>query len=199
MKDNVEFNFSDGGRQVFKRKDIIDLNTEGLTVRVYDRRIPRLGLEFVCNRITEIDVKGDVTPYPPIEQVRSNKSVQKARYNEIVTKLIDDVFLSCAEGVYTPGGGNGTLPTDGELREVLSTTILGTEWKQAYYDYIVNVEYTGITAAITGGTVYEAEINGGNVYRFVSTTLNGNGYPDQDSFYRSFNGITLTDLITTRG
>ena len=89
---NVEFTFRDGSRQIFKNIDVIDLNTNGLTIRVYDESISRRGLQFTCDQITEIDIKGDVTTYTPITEARNNKSVYKARYDQVVTKLIDGVF-----------------------------------------------------------------------------------------------------------
>ena len=46
-----------------------------------------------------------------------------------------------------------------------------------------------------GGDVYDYTLNGTTRYRFVPTTYN----PTQDAFYGSFDGTTLTTLITKRG
>lgn len=62
-----------------------------------------------------------------------------------------------------------------------------------------NVEYVGVQTNVTNGVVYEASYTGYPVYRFVSTQLGENNYPDEDSFYLNFNGSELTTLITKRG
>ncbi len=74
-------------------------------------------------------------------------------------------------------------------------TPAGADWTAI----ATNAEYTGEQTSISAGVVYEADYSGGTVYRFISTALGVNGYPDEDSFYSSFDGVTPTNLIDTRG
>lgn len=48
---------------------------------------------------------------------------------------------------------------------------------------------------IAGGTVWDYTLNGVTRYRFVPDTYN----PTQDAFYETFDGVTLSNQITTRG
>jgi hypothetical protein len=100
------------------------------------------------------------------------------------------------------GGGSGNVPNGGEARQVLeknSSTDGDFSWKSRFSDYLINVEYTGVETSIASGTVLTAEIGGSNVYRFIDSTLNANGYPQEDAFYLNFDGTNLSDLIIGRG
>lgn len=55
--------------------------------------------------------------------------------------------------------------------------------------------FSGTTVAVVGFP----PAAGGTVHHFVNSTNNANGYPIEDSFYRDFNGINITNLIVTRG
>lgn len=73
------------------------------------------------------------------------------------------------------------------------------ESESRYTDYLINVEYTGVEASIASGVVLTAEIRGATVYRFIDSTLNANGYPQQDAFYENFDGTNVSNLIVGRG
>ena len=101
-----------------------------------------------------------------------------------------------------PGGGSGEIPQGGLKRQVLkkvSDNNNDYSWSYSYEDFLINVEYTGIEDTLTSGQVLTGSIDGSNVYRFISDTINNNGYPTEDSFYKDFNGTILTNLIKTRG
>ena len=99
------------------------------------------------------------------------------------------------------GDTGAGVPVGGTERQVLAKidgTDYNTLWRSNWYDYSMNVEYTGATL-IASGTVYTCSIDGGTIYRFVNSTNNANGYPSEDSFYNNFDGTNLTNLIVTRG
>lgn len=52
-----------------------------------------------------------------------------------------------------------------------------------------------INTAIIGGDVYDYTLNGTTRYRFVPTTYDST----ENAFYSNFDGVNLTDIITTRG
>lgn len=62
-----------------------------------------------------------------------------------------------------------------------------------------NIIYNGTVTAVAGGDVYTASLNSTLYYRFVSSTLTIDGYPDDDSIYSGFDGVNLTGLIASRG
>ena len=115
-----------------------------------------------------------------------------------ITEIVENVEITISESG-SPGVG---VPSGGETRDVLtkeSDVDFDTAWKPKYYDYLINVEYTGVETNIASGTVLTATIDGDTVYRFINDTKNANGYPVEDSFYAQFDGSTLTELIITRG
>ena len=63
--------------------------------------------------------------------------------------------------------------------------------------YADNINYTAESTLPTG-RVLTGTIDGATVYRFVSTAFTG---PSRtlDGFYEDFDGITVSQLITTRG
>ena len=63
--------------------------------------------------------------------------------------------------------------------------------------YATNIQYTGLTGVIATGQVLTGEIGNITVYRFISAAQTGL-YPTEDSFYSTFDGTTLSDLIVTR-
>jgi hypothetical protein len=75
-------------------------------------------------------------------------------------------------------------------------------YKKSWQFLALSVEYTGTETPVTSpsaGTVLTALKPGGvPVYRFIATALDANGYPIQDSFYSTFSGGTLSNLISTR-
>lgn len=103
------------------------------------------------------------------------------------------------------GGGTGTggnVPNGGLKRQVLEKRTNNNNdyiWKFRYFDFLINVEYTGNEFITTNGKVLETVLDGDYYYRFISDTINTNNYPDEDSFYGDFTGSVLVDLITTRG
>ena len=107
------------------------------------------------------------------------------------------------EVVISESGSIGAgVPVGGDERQILtkqSSNNYDTAWQYKYYDYLINVEYTGTSVDIATGKVLTATINGGTIYRYINNTRNANGYPVEDSFYGSFDGTTLNQLIITRG
>ena len=65
--------------------------------------------------------------------------------------------------------------------------------------YIGATKYQNITVAIVGGDVltYIYTPASITIYRYITTATTGL-YPTEDSFYSTFDGTTLSDLITTR-
>jgi hypothetical protein len=68
--------------------------------------------------------------------------------------------------------------------------------KSTWEFYVMNWDSTPqFVANITDGTVYSYTYNNVTRYRFVPSTYDST----LDSFYSSFNGTTLSDLIVSRG
>jgi len=91
------------------------------------------------------------------------------------------------------------VPEGGEAgMQLFKTTATDYETNWAYsWEYLVanwSVIPT-LNASITGGDVYNYELNGTLRYRFVPTTYT----PTQDAFYTYFDGTSVTGLITKRG
>ena len=77
-----------------------------------------------------------------------------------------------------------------------SATNYATQWAFSWEYLVANWSVIPtLNTAITGGDVYNYELNGTLRYRFVPTTYT----PTQDAFYTSFNGTSVTGLITKRG
>ena len=68
-----------------------------------------------------------------------------------------------------------------------------------WWHYIGATKFQDVTVTITGGDVltYTYEPDSSTVYRYITTATTGL-YPTEDSFYSTFDGTTLSDLITTR-
>ena len=130
-----------------------------------------------------------------VTRVTVNKEVRQVT----VIPNVTNVTVSRVGSQGLPGEG---VPAGGTERQVLAkidATDYNTEWRSNWYDYTMNVEYTGVEATIAAGIVYTCSVDGGTVYRFVNSTNNVNGYPVEDSFYNDFDGTNLTNLIATRG
>lgn len=91
------------------------------------------------------------------------------------------------------------VPTGGTAGMQLfktTATDYATQWGFSWEYLVANWSVIPtLNAAITGGDVYNYELNGTLRYRFVPTTYT----PTQDAFYTSFNGTSVTGLITKRG
>lgn len=96
---------------------------------------------------------------------------------------------------------DATLPLAGTEQVLVEQ---GGTFKKVYIsDFLFTWEYLvanwsvepSLNTAIAGGDVYDYTLNGTTRYRFVPTTYD----PTQDAFYESFDGTTLTTLITKRG
>ena len=91
-----------------------------------------------------------------------------------------------------------TILNGGLKRQVLiknTDTNSDYTWKYRFEDYLVNVEYTGTEISTIDGSILEAEIDGGTIFRYITNDTNTNGYPLEDSFY---NDEQLNNLIITR-
>ena len=98
------------------------------------------------------------------------------------------------KGNGVPEGG-----AEGQSLRKIDGTDNNTEWSYNWTDIVTNGKHNGTTADIATGTVYEYIHKSTTIYRFISTSLDSNGYPQEDSFYSTFDGSTLTNLIITRG
>jgi len=67
-----------------------------------------------------------------------------------------------------------------------------------WIEVAASVEYTGVESSIAAGEVLSCEYKGADAYRFISTAVNGNGYPSEDAFYKSFDDGTLSELLAKR-
>lgn len=85
-----------------------------------------------------------------------------------------------------------------QVLEKKSNTEFDFEWSYRFTDLLLNVEYNGIVTDATEGQILECEIDQQLIYRFVSNTINTNGYPEEDSFYEIFTGSSLENLIISR-
>ena len=63
--------------------------------------------------------------------------------------------------------------------------------------YATNIKYTDLNGSTASGKVLTGEIGGDVLYRFISTSKTGL-YPTEDSFYSTFDGTSLSELIATR-
>ena len=126
-----------------------------------------------------------------------------------ITQDVLDVDLTISQEVLNvtleidqsgaPGQG---VPTGGNTSDVLTKTSsinYETEWQPKFYDYLVNVKYTGEVTAFNIGKVRKATIMGVDLFRFITDQRTPDGYPVEDSFYSEFDGSSLSGLIVTRG
>lgn len=120
------------------------------------------------------------------------------------------VYIGVVTRVNTNNGEIFVKPQNGfeldELHDVLITNPQsgeviqrdGSLWKNKFtWEHLLNNWSTEPTlnTIIVNGEVYNYNLNGITRYRFVPTIYN----PTQDAFYGVFDGINLTNLITTRG
>ena len=122
--------------------------------------------------------------------------------NELVIDTTLEISNTVIDIIIEPISSGGNIPDGGLKRQILvkNTDSSGDySWSYNFEDFLINVKYTGVESDISTGKVLEAVIDGNNVYRFISDTINSNGYPQEDSFYKDFNGVILNNLIKTRG
>lgn len=105
---------------------------------------------------------------------------------------IGELYLITDENRIAVGTGINTYSAFALIDEVQGST---TSWEH----YATNIVYTNEGEAITGGIVYTGTYAGNNIYRYISTALTSDGYPEEDSFYETFTGGELSDLLATRG
>tara|TARA_R110002020_G_scaffold403349_2_gene613495 strand:+ start:4470 stop:4919 length:450 start_codon:yes stop_codon:yes gene_type:complete len=126
---------------------------------------------------------------------------------EVLSANVDTLSADVAELSATVDSLSGGIPGEGvpiggTSRQVLAkinSTYYNTFWRSNWYDYSMNVEYTGVETTIATGTVFECIIDSTTIYRFVNSTNNPNGYPIEDSFYETFSNPNLTNLLVSRG
>lgn len=94
---------------------------------------------------------------------------------------------------------NNVLSNSQALSEIASLAVRvdNIEQDESWGYYATNIQYTDLTGTIPTGQVLTGEIDNTTVYRFISTEQTGL-YPTEDSFYATFDGTSLSDLITTR-
>ena len=64
--------------------------------------------------------------------------------------------------------------------------------------FIFNTTYSGVITTLESGTIRAYNYKDNTIiYRYITTDKTGL-YPTEDSFYSTFDGTTLSDLITTR-
>lgn len=87
--------------------------------------------------------------------------------------------------------GTGVTIDKSDPNRPVVTASAGANW--TYYATKWDTAPT-VNTTITGGTVYNYTLDGVTRYRFVADTYS----PSTDSFYASFDGVTLSGLITSR-
>ncbi len=122
---------------------------------------------------------------PPDEVGAWDMEQITGKINELVDKEIGEDELS-----------------SGVKRQVLekqSSDDFDFKWNYRFHDFLINVQYNGNVTEATQGQILECIIDQQLIYRFVSNTINTNGYPEEDSFYQTFTGSSLENLIISRG
>ena len=129
-----------------------------------------------------------------INSLNGNTSVSSDPDNAAI--IGSDGFVFVPEATQNSG-----MPVGGKQRQVVeksSATDNDYTWRSRYFDYLINCEYTGVEYLISSGKVLEATIDSQVIYRFISSTINPNGYPSEDSFYNTFDGSLVSNLIIRR-
>lgn len=129
-------------------------------------------------------------------EIETNKNVVE------VLQEVSSIEVSKVGEQGRTGDTGAGVPAGGTARQSLNKidgTDYNTQWLSNWFDYATNVEYNGTETAIASGDVLECVIDATTIYRFINSTSNVNGYPLEDSFYSSFDGTDLTNLIVTRG
>ena len=112
------------------------------------------------------------------------------------------------QGIQGEKGDTGEgVPVGGSVGQVLKKidgTDYNTEWSDdantvTWIDVAGDIQYNGTETPIASGDVLEGVYKTNTIYRFINGTNNANGYPTEDSFYRDFDSINLTNLIVSRG
>jgi hypothetical protein len=118
-----------------------------------------------------------------------------SKVTAIVDLTIQEVTAECSLETINVGSEIG-LTTQVVSCEFIPTSILinDDEWGR----YALNTKYS-ITTNVSDGIVIQGVIQGDTCYRYITNSLDANGYPNEDSFYSDFDGTNLTNLITTRG
>jgi len=92
-------------------------------------------------------------------------------------------------------GTNVTITTNNTTKEITFNATAVKDW----WHYIGSTKFQNTTTTLAGGDVltYNYTPTASTVYRYITTALTGL-YPTTDAFYATFDGVTLSDLITTR-
>jgi hypothetical protein len=112
--------------------------------------------------------------------------IQEENFNAIIKEEAINVKIN--ESIQSP-----VLSVNGMVGNVI------IESSKDWFHYIGSTKYNNTTATITDGDVltYTYNPTGATIYRYITTATTGL-YPTEDSFYSTFDGTTLSDLITTR-
>lgn len=84
--------------------------------------------------------------------------------------------------------------TDAESRFQALEAAGGFDWGF----FVANSQYTGVDTVVASGIVRDYTLGINTIYRLVTTAF-GPLYPIEDSFYDDFDGVSLTNLLATRG
>lgn len=94
-------------------------------------------------------------------------------------------------------GTNITIDSSDPINPIVSATFPPNtvDW----WSYIGNTIYQDVATIVIAGTVYEYIYTptGLPVYRFISDAFTGL-YPNEDSYYSTFNGSVVSGLIVSR-
>jgi hypothetical protein len=123
---------------------------------------------------------------------------------EIFERLTNGRALKKGDSLYKYSRGIGNLVELKDvdvsgLEKVNGKYVLGGEVGRDWWHYIGSTKYNNIVTIITNGKVftYTYTPTSTTIYRYITTATTGL-YPTEDSFYSTFDGTTLSDLITTR-
>lgn len=116
---------------------------------------------------------------------------------DLIIKLSNGDLINAGRAKGQPGppgqpGRNGGIITTGSGGG-------GVESKFLWGLYATNALTNGNNTTIAAGEVLEYVLDAVVIYRFFTTAVDSQGYPNEDSFYSAFDGVNLTGLIATRG
>jgi len=140
-----------------------------------------------------------ISPNIEVESIENNVVVDSETNSIVITSFEPSIKVQSLGPQGKQGIDGVGVPTGGTARQVLAKidgTNFNTLWRSNWYDYAMNVEYTGVDTITGSGTIKECTLSGDTIYRFINSTNNANGYPIEDSFYSDF---SLTILLAQRG
>ena len=152
-----------------------------------------------------------ITPSNPIDITLSNEFNTVELTSETNEIIISEKGVQGSQGIQGIQGEKGDtgegVPVGGSVGQVLKKidgTDYNTEWSDdantvTWIDVAGDIQYNGTETPIASGDVLEGVYKTNTIYRFINGTNNANGYPTEDSFYRDFDSINLTNLIVSRG